>query len=52
MAASMNALDCHPGTCIIVFADGLVRSISYSVDKDLFRNLGGADGDWLNVNHL
>jgi competence protein ComGC len=35
LAASMNALDNQLGTFGVVFADGSVHSVSYSVDKDL-----------------
>jgi prepilin-type N-terminal cleavage/methylation domain-containing protein len=43
----------HPGTFGVVLADGSVHSVSYSVDKDVFRNLGDpADGNSINVNDL
>jgi hypothetical protein len=43
----------HPARFNAVLADGSVRSISYSVDRNLFRNLGDkSDGQPINIDEL
>jgi prepilin-type N-terminal cleavage/methylation domain-containing protein/prepilin-type processing-associated H-X9-DG protein len=43
----------HPGRFNVVFADGSVHSISYSVDATVFKNLGDVgDGQFIDLNNL
>src|SRR5262245_19838392 len=43
----------HPARFYAVLADGSVRSISYSVDRTLFKNLGNkSDGNAINLDDL
>ena len=43
----------HPGRFNAVFADGSVRSLSYTVDSDTFKNLGNkSDGQVINLDGL